>query len=237
MSDAIYLTNITYRWPGAEQSTLDIPVFRVADQEAVFLLGSSGSGKSTLLKLIAGLLLPDTGQITILGERIDNRNNRSRDAYRARHIGFVFQQFNLVPYLDVYSNIELAARLAHIDQSTFKASLEELIDSLSLPENILRQRADQLSAGQQQRVAIARALIKKPGVIIADEPTSALDQDARDDFVELLLKVRARTRASVLFVSHDRQLIPHFDSVQEIRQLNRVGSPFESEHGAGEAIT
>ncbi len=220
MHHVISLQDLSFTWPGEHNPVLSIADFKVTANQSIFLLGASGSGKSTLLKLIGGLMLPDTGTVEVLNTNLAKLSNRQRDAFRARHIGFIFQQFNLIPYLDVYTNILVSASLNGMKATAVRNKLKDIMAALSLAPELLDRRADQLSAGQQQRAAIARAIINDPEVIIADEPTSALDVEARDSFVRLLLSIREHSGASIIFVSHDRQLMPHFDHVQRIADIN-----------------
>mgnify|MGYP003649329011 FL=1 len=222
MTYAIECHDINFKWPGSNSPVLDISEFNVERGERLFLYGASGSGKSTLLSLIAGLLPSKEGGIHVLEQDMSKMGDRAKDRFRAKHIGFVFQQFNLIPYLDVESNIGLAASLAGLSKIQTKQRTLALLDALLIDPRFLSQRADKLSIGQQQRVAVARALINEPEVLIADEPTSSLDEEAKDEFIELLLRTQQRTGASVIFVSHDRSLMKHFDRTQNMTDINRV---------------
>lgn len=226
---AIKISNLTFSYTGSEaQSVLSIPDWQVKEGEHVFLYGPSGSGKSTLLNILAGILQPLQGEVRLLGEQFSSLSARRRDQFRARHIGVVFQQFNLVPYLSVLDNILLAAhfgaRTTPAGKQTsvdVKNRAEALLSRLALPAALLRQRADALSVGQQQRVAIVRALINDPELVIADEPTSALDSDARDQFIDLLLECVDDSKRTFIFVSHDRSLAGHFSSSVDLQSLNQ----------------
>lgn len=222
MPYAIECHDINYTWPGTTSPVLDIEEFKIERGERLFLYGASGSGKSTLLSLIAGLFPSSTGAIHVLEQDLSKMGDRAKDRFRAQHIGFVFQQFNLIPYLDVESNIGLAANVAGLLKSETKRRTLALLDALLIDPRFLTQRADKLSIGQQQRVAVARALVNEPEILIADEPTSSLDDEAKDEFIELLLKTQQRTGASVIFVSHDRSLMKHFDRSQSMTDINRV---------------
>ena len=225
---AIDITNLTYSYTGSDaQSVLNIPAWEVKEGEHVFLYGPSGSGKSTLLNILAGILQPRQGEVRLLGEPFSALSARKRDQFRARHIGVVFQQFNLVPYLSVLDNILLAAhfggRMVTAGKWTsadVQRRTESLLGRLALPTALLDQRADALSVGQQQRVAIVRALINDPEIVIADEPTSALDSDARDQFIDLLLECVGEGKRTLIFVSHDRSLASHFSESVDLQSLN-----------------
>ena len=220
MPTAIALTDTIYSWPGGIEPVLSVSNFSVEKGASVFLLGASGCGKSTLLNLIAGLILPQYGSVCVLNTNIAAMGSRDRDRFRAENIGLIFQQFNLIPYLDVLSNIRLAARLAGTSYAECDRRLTPLMDSLLLERSLLRRRADELSVGQQQRVSIARAMINHPQLLIADEPTSALDEEARAEFIDLLLATQQRTSATILFVSHDRSLARFFDKIETMQTVN-----------------
>lgn len=221
---AIDIHDLHFAWPGSTDSALVVPDLQIACGEKVFLLGASGSGKSTLLNLVAGVLTPQRGSIRILDTDFSLLGARQKDRFRARHIGLVFQQFNLIPYLDVATNIRLASSFAGFpagnnDANTAPQRIAELLERLRLDASLLKRRADTLSVGQQQRVAIARAMINQPALLIADEPTSALDSDARDSFMQLLLGLQAAAGTTIVFVSHDRSLTAGFDRVINMREL------------------
>ncbi len=229
---AIAIHDLLFKWPGADAFSLAVPELQIACGEKVFLLGASGSGKSTLLNLIAGVLTPQQGSIRILDTDFSQLSARQKDRFRARHIGLVFQQFNLIPYLDVETNIRLASSFVgspgpvSTSTSTSKSDanaapqrMRALLEGLQLDPALLKRRADSLSVGQQQRVAIARAMINQPALLIADEPTSALDTDARDSFMQLLLGLQASAGTTIVFVSHDRSLATGFDRVVDMQQL------------------
>lgn len=224
----IALSNLKFAWPGAP-ALLDIEQFKLASGERLFLRGPSGSGKSTLLGLIAGILDPQAGQLSVVGETMSNMSSRQRDRVRADNLGVIFQMFNLVPYLSVEQNVALPcrfskARLAHVEQAGGVTSeARRLLTSLGLEETeLMSRRVTDLSVGQQQRVAAARALIGGPKLIIADEPTSALDADSRDRFINLLSQEATASGAAMLFVSHDQSLAPLFDRALDLAELNRA---------------
>ena len=186
--------------------------------ESLFIQGPSGSGKSTLLNLLAGVLLPTEGELRVLDQPVGQWSGRRRDRFRADHLGYIFQQFNLLPYLSVADNVELPARLSkrRHDQTlthhrSLAAAAEYWLERLQLPSSLWQAPVARLSVGQQQRVAAARALIGTPEVIIADEPTSALDEDNVDNFMQVLTEQSRGIGASLVFVSHDRRLAGWFD--------------------------
>ena len=229
---AIALEEVQYAWPG-QPPVLSIPQLQVASGERVFLRGSSGSGKSTLLGLVGGVLLPATGSVQLFGERIDRMSASARDHFRADHLGFIFQWFNLVPYLSVLDNVLLPTLFSALRKQRAGANpaneAKRLLGALGLgDEKILQRPVTALSIGQQQRVAAARALLGRPRLIIADEPTSALDHDARSAFLELLLHEASAAEATLLFVSHDTALAPLFSRTLALSDLNRAAAPAES---------
>ena len=205
---------LTYQWP-AGRTSLHFPDLSVPAGEHLFVKGASGSGKSTLLSLLGGILRPTSGSLALLGEELGPLSNGQRDRFRADHMGVIFQQFNLVPYLSTLANVTLPCRLSARRQRRASpdahGQARALLQDLAIPESHWHQQVSRLSVGQQQRVAAARALIGQPQLILADEPTSALDADNRDRFIELLLTLAQRSGSSVIFVSHDQSLAGHFD--------------------------
>lgn len=230
MDDLLELRDIGFAWPGQAQ-LLDIPHFALRRGETLFLKGPSGSGKTTLLGLLGGVQKPQRGSICLLGEDLGTLSSARRDHFRVDHTGYIFQQFNLLPFLSVLENVELpchfsrsrAARAEERHGSIADAS-RALLAHLGLGEALLQRRADNLSIGQQQRVAAARALIGQPELVIADEPTSALDADAREAFLQLLFAECRDAGASLLFVSHDQSLAPLFDRSLSLADLNRAAT-------------
>ncbi|MCE1172824.1 ABC transporter ATP-binding protein [Azovibrio restrictus] len=222
---AILLEQLRFRWQRQAPLCLDIPALDIQAGERVFLYGPSGSGKSTLLGLLGAVHQPESGRIEVLGQDLARLSGSGRDRFRVDHIGFIFQQFNLIPYLPVLDNVLLpcrfsARRRARAGQDHGRQEARRLLEALGLEGEQLGRQASQLSVGQQQRVAAARALIGSPELIIADEPTSALDADRQDDFLELLLQECAAQGTTLLFVSHDHRLAPHFTRELSLVQLN-----------------
>lgn len=221
---AIQIENCQFRYhPDSDKALLQIAHWQVEKGETVFVYGPSGSGKSTLLNLLAGILLPQQGIIKLDEITLNQLSHRKRDAFRARHIGMVFQRFNLIPYLTVADNIKLASHFSSHDKQYLQQRSLELMNDLQLDVELLERPASQLSVGQQQRVAIVRALINQPELLIVDEPTSALDSDARDSFVDLLLKQVKVAGATIIFVSHDRSLAQHFSRQLDIQSFMVAG--------------
>lgn len=229
---AISVDALTFSYTPDSQPVLNIPQWKVSDNQHVFLSGPSGSGKSTLLNLLSGTLTPTSGSISLLGESFSSLSPRQRDKFRAQHIGVVFQQFNLISYLSVEQNIHAAVYFAQKQTTNAVTSqrLLSLLEALRLPQSILKQKADALSIGQQQRVAIARALINSPELLIVDEPTSALDTAARDSFMALLKNVAKDS--TMVFVSHDMGMASHFDTTYRIDDLSELSTTQEQASGA-----
>lgn len=203
---------------------MDIGDFSVLPRERVFLHGSSGAGKSTLLGLLAGIHKPQSGQIEIAEQKLGSMSGGARDRFRAAHLGIVFQQFNLIPYLSVLDNVLLGHRFSRQALTRSRASevATELLERLGFTENYHDQPASQLSVGQQQRVAVARALLSSPGVVLADEPTSALDQDLKNSFMSMLMELCEEKGTTLVFVSHDHQLRPYFSRAVALSDVVRT---------------
>lgn len=226
----VAISELKFRWRPDRPLLLDIAELTVLPGESLFLRGPSGSGKSTLLSLLAGVLLPQQGSVRVLGAELVRLPRARRDAFRADHVGFIFQLFNLIPYLGIVENVTLpcrfsARRRARLQQrgTTVETEARRLLARLDLHDDaLLRQPVTELSVGQQQRVAAARALIGAPELVIADEPTSALDSNRRSIFLELLAAECATAGAALVFVSHDPQLARHFDRSLDLADLNRV---------------
>jgi putative ABC transport system ATP-binding protein len=198
------LDAVTKRYPGAEGPVpvLSGVTLRVAAGETLALTGESGSGKSTLLHLASGLDTADGGAVRLMGQDLAGLSDAARARLRGRHAGLVFQQFNLVPSLDVAANVALQARLSGRHDPELDA---RLIGRLGLA-GLERRFPEQLSGGQQQRVAIARALAARPDLILADEPTGNLDEATGDAVLDLLLELAVETGAALLMVTHSTRL-------------------------------
>lgn len=222
------LQGVRYAWPGAARDCLDIAELQVAAGRTVFLHGPSGCGKSTLLGLMAGVLVAREGRVALLGEDWAALPAGRRDRRRVDHVGVIFQQFNLLPYLTVLDNVLLPTRFSALRAArcpgTPAQAAQALLERVGLPAPLWPRRADALSVGQQQRVAAARALIGTPELVIADEPTSALDAALRDDFMALLRQACHGAGSTLVFVSHDDRLAAHFDERLSLPFLNRVAA-------------
>ncbi len=209
-----------------DRPVLDIPALTIEQGESVFVFGPSGSGKTTLLGILAGILRADSGSVLALGHDLSKMSSSQRDHFRGSHIGYIFQMFNLIPYLTVEENIALpcrldAARRDRLGSASLHQAVSQVAERLGI-ESLLKENVVNLSVGQQQRVAAARSLIGTPWLVIADEPTSALDSDHRERFIELLFENCRAAGSTLIFVSHDRSLTHLFSRSVSLPELNRV---------------
>ena len=181
--------------------------------EFVAIVGTSGSGKSTLLHMMGGLDTPTSGDIIVGGKRLSGKSEEQMAVFRRRHIGFVFQNYNLVPILNVYENIILPVQLD--GRKAEKGFLEEIVHSLGLQDK-LQNLPNNLSGGQQQRVSIARALLTKPEIILADEPTGNLDSRTSEDVLELLKITSAKFQQTTIMITHNDAIAQTADRIIRI---------------------
>lgn len=222
--EVVKLSQLKYRWRGQSENTISIDEFYVHQGEHVFIKGASGSGKTTLLNLLAGILVPDAGSIDLLDSDMGALSTSARDRFRADHMGIIFQQFNLLPYLSVIENIVLPCDFSirrKQQAGDVTETAKQLLQHLGLKQELNNRSVMDLSVGQQQRVAVARALIGKPELIIADEPTSALDTESRNDFLKLLFSEAEQQGSTILFVSHDPYIADKFPRVLDLHALNQ----------------
>jgi putative ABC transport system ATP-binding protein len=235
----IEVEQVRFRWRRDLAPCLDLSSLRIEAGERVLLHGPSGSGKSTLLGLFGGVLRPEQGRVVALGQDLSAMPASARDRFRVDHVGFIFQQFNLVPYLSVIDNVLLPCRFSRRRLERAVASgpdgdgdlhqvVHRLLAGLDLAPDLAHRPVTRLSVGQQQRVAVARALIGRPDIVIADEPTSALDEDRRSRFLDLLLRECQASGAGLVFVSHDRRLAPYFSRVLALADLNQAARDTEA---------
>jgi len=225
----IRLDNVLFRWSPRAGPCLDIPRFEVRAGERIFLRGPSGSGKSTLLGLLGGVLAPEGGAIRLLERELTHMRPAERDRFRVDHVGFIFQQFNLIPYLSVIDNVLLPCRFSRrrrdralAEGKSLREEAARLLDHLDLEPSLRDRAVTQLSVGQQQRAAAARALIGRPEIVIADEPTSSLDAERQTAFLDLLSRECTEAAATLLFVSHDGRLASAFTREIDLASINRV---------------
>lgn len=185
--------------------------FAVEKGEICVLLGPSGSGKSTLLNIIGGIDGADSGQICINGEMLEDMNEKTLTQYRRKHLGYVFQMYNLIPNLNVRENIEVGAYL-----SDHPLDIEELLNTLGLAEH-WNKLPNQLSGGQQQRTAIGRAIVKNPDILLCDEPTGALDYNTSKEILKLIEDVNRKYGNTVIMVTHNDAIRNMADRVVKLR--------------------
>ena len=220
MTKSIVLKNCHFSYEKNKKLVINIDQLDIESGERVFLYGPSGHGKSTLLNLTAGVLKATAGQVSVLGHDLTSMSQSKRDNLRGEKIGYIFQIFNLIPYLTVKENIILPCLInKKRSNGDYDKQAEELIDALGMREHINKKVTD-LSIGQQQRVAAARALIGNPEMIIADEPTSALDEKNTREFMELLMSIWEKKKFTLLFVSHDERLKSFFSKSISLPEIN-----------------
>lgn len=186
----------------------------VREGEFVCISGRSGSGKSTLLSLLAGLESPTDGEVVLLGEHLEQMNERERGRFRREHIGFIFQAYNLLPQFNSWENVAIPLEIRGVPLEERKKKAMEALEMVDLADHA-EHRPTELSGGQQQRISIARAIITRPGIIFADEPTGNLDSRTGTEVMELLTDLFRRWGATFLVVSHDEDMIRYTD--REIR--------------------
>ncbi len=220
---------LRYAWTPGGHDTLTLGRLQVSTGQTVFLHGPSGCGKSTLLGLLAGVLTPHQGRVSLLGQDWAALKAGQRDAFRADHVGVMFQQFNLLPFLSVLDNVTLPCRFSALRRARCQAAggpeatAQSWLQRMGLPETLWSRRADALSVGQQQRVAAARALMGQPELILADEPTSALDAALRQGFMDLLLQATRDAGSTLVCVSHDEQQAVRFEVQWSLPALQQAG--------------
>lgn len=225
----IDVKGLEFRWQPGAPRVLAIEDLTVAPGERLFIKGPSGSGKSTLLNLISGVTTAAVGSVRVMDQALEQLASAKRDHFRADHIGYIFQMFNLIPYLSVVENVTLPCRFSASRRAKalsrgkgLDAEAHRLLQHLDMDHPDLHQRAvTTLSVGQQQRVAAARALMGSPELLIADEPTSSLDTDRRESFIRLLFEECRASGATLVFVSHDASLEHLFDRTVDLAAVNR----------------
>ena len=203
---------------GGLVDVVNVIAFELQPGEQVLLQGESGSGKSTLLNLIAGIVVADSGEILLSGENVSSLSESARDTHRARSLGYVFQDFNLLNGYSCLENVELGMSFGEGADRDYALQLLARV-GLANRQNY---RPDQLSQGQKQRVAIARALANRPKLVLADEPTGNLDPTNAAIALELIQSLCRENGAALLFVSHDSQLLSKFGRVIDLAELNQA---------------
>lgn len=216
----IKLKNIHFQYPHSEYKLeIDELVFRNGSKTAI--IGPSGFGKTTMLNLIAGIILPESGEVLVNNKPVNNLPDKDRRQYRIQNLGFIFQDFRLVPYLNVLDNILLPYRINSVMKADSNAvnRAKKIVDELNIG-TLIRKYPSKLSHGERQRVAIARALINQPKLLLADEPTGNLDPDNKIRIKNLLFDSVEKNKATLIVVTHDHEMLEGFDSVIDFKNLN-----------------
>ncbi|MEH6634172.1 MAG: ABC transporter ATP-binding protein [Halioglobus sp.] len=217
----IELCDLEFRY---DQSSfaLQIEHLRLEEKEHVALIGPSGCGKTTLLNILAGVVLPDAGSVHVASASVAKLSDARRREFRIRKLGLIFQNFELLDYLNVRDNILLPLRVGRglVVTAALRQRAETLAERLDIADKLSRHPA-QLSQGERQRVAVSRALLLQPSVILADEPTGNLDPANKFVVLDLLLDYARESGATLLTVTHDRELLDRFDRIVDFNALNR----------------
>jgi putative ABC transport system ATP-binding protein len=211
---------VEYRAGAERLVALEVPQWRVEPGELVALTGQSGSGKSTLLHVVGGLLAPSAGSVRVCGQELSSMGEARRDAFRARHVGVVFQTFNLFPGYSALENVLLGMKFSR--RTVDRGEATRVLEEMGLGRR-LGHRPSELSVGEQQRVAIARALAKRPELILADEPTASLDPRRGAEVVALLRDACRAHGCTLVMVSHEREVARAFPRTVEFAEINRAG--------------
>ncbi len=215
----LHISQLTFEYP-RQTFTLSIPELTVESGESLAFIGPSGCGKTTLLRLIAGIHVPQSGQLTLDSISPAQMTDAARREFRITRIGFVFQDFQLIDYLNVEENIRLPFRIHPALQ--WSADAERNLTKLAEDAGIADKRKrpiDELSIGEKQRVAICRALITHPGMILADEPTGNLDPANKQRVIEMLLEETGRRKSTLIMATHDRDILDKFHHVIDFRNF------------------
>jgi putative ABC transport system ATP-binding protein len=207
----------TYRRGGEEIHVLQGLNLDVDQGEFVAFMGPSGSGKTTLLNLLGGLDVPSRGTITVAGDEITHMSGNKLTTWRARHVGFIFQMYNLIPVLTAFQNVELPLLLTNLSKSERRHHVETALGIVGLGDR-MNHYPRQLSGGQEQRVAIARAIVADPTFLLCDEPTGDLDRKSADEILDLLTRLSNEFKKTILMVTHDPAAA---ERAQAILHLNK----------------
>jgi putative ABC transport system ATP-binding protein len=215
------------------RDAIDIPVLDnidlgIARGEFLALMGPSGSGKTTLLNLIAGIDKPNSGRVVIDGKDISKLDERQLAKWRARHVGFIFQLYNLIPVLSAFENVELPLLLTNLSRKKRRDHVMTALSVVGLQDRE-RHYPRQLSGGQEQRVAIARAIVTDPSLLVADEPTGDLDAKSADEILDLLKRLNEEFAKTIIMVTHDPRAARHAHAVLQLEKgvLSKSGGVYE----------
>ncbi len=212
--DEVRLDHVTrtYRRDDFEVRALDDVTLHIPEHSFVAIMGPSGSGKTTMLNLITGIDHPTSGSVSIGDEEITGKNENDLADWRARHIGLVFQFYNLIPVLTAFENVELPLLLTDLGKAERKTHVEAALEAVGLAER-MKHYPRQLSGGQEQRVAIARAIAADPTIVVADEPTGDLDARSAEDILTLLAELNQRFKKTIVMVTHDSRAERFVDTI------------------------
>ena len=222
MNSVLEINNLLFEWEKKESFILKVRNFSIEENKKVIMFGGSGTGKSTLLNLISGILNPTAGIIKVNNTLINILSQKEKDKFRAKNIGVIFQQFNIIDYISPITNILLPCFFTNSKNKNnyFYIRAFNLAKKLGIKKELLLQKkSNELSIGQKQRVAIIRAIINKPKLILADEPTSALDDINKKKFLDLLINICEKEKITLLMMSHDTSLKKYFDSNLHLENL------------------
>ena len=222
--NAIDLEHVSriYKRDEFEIRALDDLTMHVSQGKFVAIMGPSGSGKTTMLNLIAGIDHPTTGRVAVGGEEITGMKERDLARWRGRHIGLVFQFYNLIPVLTAFENVELPLLLTQLRKAERREHVETALRVVGLADR-MDHYPRQLSGGQEQRVAIARALVTDPTIIVADEPTGDLDAKSAEEILNLLVELNRQYRKTIVMVTHDSRAERHVETVYRLDKGVLVG--------------
>jgi putative ABC transport system ATP-binding protein len=229
MSTLVSLKNVVKRYQRGKQSVEVLHGVNLTIEQGEFLalMGPSGSGKTTLLNLIAGLDQPTEGEVTVAGERIDKLSGGKLAKWRARHIGFVFQFYNLLPVLTAARNVEVPLLLTNLSSSQRKQNVRAVLELVGLADRATH-KPGELSGGQQQRVSIARALVADPTLLVCDEPTGDLDRENAEEILGLLQTLNRKQGKTIIMVTHDPLAADHAARTLHVDKGRLVDAPVRS---------
>ena len=222
---AVTLSHVTrtYKRDEFEVRALDNISLSIPAKRFVAIMGPSGSGKTTLLNLVAGIDHATSGRVAVGGEEISSMNGREIAAWRARHIGLVFQLYNLIPVLTAFENVELPLLLTNLNKSERKTHVEAALKAVGLADR-MGHYPRQLSGGQEQRVAIARAIVTDPTILVADEPTGDLDAKSAEEILNLLTQLNRQFDKTIVMVTHDPRSERFVDTVYRLDKGVFIGA-------------
>lgn len=212
----------TFHAPGGDVNALDNISFKVQTGQFISIIGKSGSGKSTLLSQLGALDQPTTGEIKVDDQDITKLSGHKQTVYRSHEIGFVFQQYNLIPNLSALENVMLALEFGGVKSRERKPRALVLLESVGIDDDQAQRRPGKLSGGQQQRVSIARALANKPAFVLADEPTGNLDSETGKTIFKLLHNLSRSQNTTIIVVTHDLEIAGKTDHTYQLRDGNLV---------------